>query len=138
MLMGPLLHPDILRALASAGHGSKVLIADSNYPFATHAGPNAELVFLNLSPGKVNVTETLAVVAQTVPIESAEVMLPSDGNEPAIYGEFRAILGASISLETRSREEFYEIARSEDLCLVIATGEHRIYACIILTIGVLI
>lgn len=136
MVKGSLLHPDILRALASGGHGSKVLIADSNYPFSTHAGPNAEIVFLNLAPGKVNVAETLSVVAQNIPIESAEVMLPADSAEPAVYGDFRAILGESVKLVTRSRDEFYEIVRGEDTCLIVATGEQRIYACIILTIGV--
>jgi L-fucose mutarotase/ribose pyranase (RbsD/FucU family) len=30
-----LLHPEILAALAGAGHGSRVLIADGNYPFST-------------------------------------------------------------------------------------------------------
>jgi len=42
-----------------------------------------------------------------------------------------------VEMEKLSREDFYEIARSDDLCLAIATGEQRIYACIILTIGVL-
>ena len=50
MLKNRLLHPDILAALGRAGHGSKVLIADGNYPFSTTLGPNAMLVSLNLSP----------------------------------------------------------------------------------------
>ena len=137
MLKGNLLQPDILRALAAAGHGSKILIADSNYPISTHTGPNADLVFLNLSPGKLNVIEVLKSILAAVPAEAAEVMLPSSGSEPPIFGEFRDALDSGIKLETRSREEFYEVARSDDLCLAIATGEQRIYACIILTIGVL-
>ena len=137
MLKGNLLQPDILRALAAAGHGSQILIADSNYPISTHTGPNADLVFLNLSPGKLNVIEVLKSILAAVPAEAAEVMLPSSGGEPPIFGEFRDALDGEIKLETRSREEFYEVARSDDLCLAIATGEQRIYACIILTIGVL-
>ena len=46
-------------------------------------------------------------------------------------------MGPLIDMQKLSREEFYEVARSEDICLVVATGEQRIYACIILTIGVL-
>lgn len=137
MLKGNLTHPDILRALAAAGHGSKILIADSNYPTSTHTGPNADLVFLNLSPGKLKVTEVLKTVLGAVPVEAVEVMLPADGLEPAIFKEFRTMIGPLIELEKRSREEFYEFARSEDVCLAVATGEQRIYACIILTIGVL-
>ena len=48
MLKTPLIHPDILRALGRAGHGSQILIADGNYPAGTTLGPNAELVSLNL------------------------------------------------------------------------------------------
>ena len=47
MLKTKLIHPDILRSLADAGHGSKVLIADGNYPFTTATNPVADLVFLN-------------------------------------------------------------------------------------------
>jgi L-fucose mutarotase len=56
MLKSRLLHPEILEALGRAGHSSKILIADGNYPFATQLGPGARLVSLNLSPGLVNAT----------------------------------------------------------------------------------
>ena len=46
MLNTPLVHPDILRILAQAGHHSKVLIADGNYPALNKRGPRAELVSL--------------------------------------------------------------------------------------------
>ena len=41
MLKTPILHPQILNALGRAGHSSKILIADGNYPFHTKRGPNA-------------------------------------------------------------------------------------------------
>jgi len=41
-----LTHPEILAALASAGHGSTVLLADGHYPAATAAGPHAITVAL--------------------------------------------------------------------------------------------
>ena len=41
MLKYRLTHPEILAALAGAGHGSQVLIADGNYPFSTGANPAA-------------------------------------------------------------------------------------------------
>jgi L-fucose mutarotase len=37
MLRGSLTHPQILNALGQAGHGTKVLLADGNYPFSTGA-----------------------------------------------------------------------------------------------------
>jgi len=39
MLKTRLLHPEILQALGSSGHGGQVLIADGNYPFSTGAAP---------------------------------------------------------------------------------------------------
>ncbi|WP_318783043.1 RbsD/FucU domain-containing protein [Cellulosimicrobium sp. SH8] len=35
MLRYPLLHPGLIGALAGAGHGSRVLLADANYPHST-------------------------------------------------------------------------------------------------------
>jgi L-fucose mutarotase len=136
MLKTRLLHPEILRALGGAGHGAKVLIADGNYPFGTGSGPEATRVHLNLAPGLVDAVEVLEVLATAIPIEAAEVMTPAEGAEPAIFAEFRAVLGAAIPLSPLGRFEFYEAARRRDTTLVIATGEQRIYANLLLTIGV--
>lgn len=136
MLKSRLLHPEILSALASNGHGSKVLIADSNYPFVTHSGPNADVVFLNLAPGLLSATDVLSVLADTIPIEAAEVMVPESGPEPSIFAEFRSILGAEIKLQPMGRFEFYEAAMGGEVCLAIATGEQRIFSNVLLTIGV--
>ncbi len=81
MLKGKLLHPEILGALAGAGHGSKVLITDGNFPHSTKAGSQAQLVYLNLAPGKVLVTEVLQSILTVIPVESFEVMQPADGKD---------------------------------------------------------
>lgn len=41
MLKTRLLHPQILEALAEAGHGSRILIADSNFPMLTGSAASA-------------------------------------------------------------------------------------------------
>jgi L-fucose mutarotase len=135
MLKTQLLHPEILHALGGAGHGSKVLIADGNYPFGTGGHPNAARVYLNLAPGLLKVTDILRVLAEAIPIETAEVMLPAEGPEPPILAEFREIL-QPLDLKPLGRFEFYDAVRQRDTALVIATGEQRIYANILLTIGV--
>jgi len=135
MLKQRLIHPEILDALASAGHGSKILIADGNYPGSTRIGENADLVFLNLAPGKLAVTEVLDILATAVPIEDAAVMVPDEGPEPTIFQEFRSIL-PDTPLTQYDRYSFYEEAEGPDTCLQIMTGEQRIYANILLTIGV--
>ncbi|MEO8285983.1 MAG: RbsD/FucU family protein [Chloroflexota bacterium] len=135
MLRGKLIHPEILEALGRAGHGSKILIADGNYPFATAAAPRARQVFLNLSPGMVKVTDVLRALVEAVPIEAAAVMKPP-GETPPIFAEFSEILPAEVALDPMERFAFYDAARDDNLALLIATGEERVYANILLTIGV--
>lgn len=138
MLYGPMTHPPLLRALAGAGHGSKILIADSNYPHETLANPRSTVVFLNLAPGLINATDVLDVITQTVPIEAAAIMVPAPEAgevEIPIHDEFRAAL-PELELEEISRWDYYDAAKADDVAVVIATGEARIYANILLTIGV--
>ncbi|HZQ09374.1 MAG TPA: RbsD/FucU family protein [Anaerolineae bacterium] len=137
MLKYQLLHPEILQALGEAGHGAKILIADGNYPLVTRSNPNAHHVYLNLAPGLVTVTDVLKVLVEAVPIESAQVMGPDTNEEPSIYQDLREILPKSLMLERLGRFEFYDAARAYDIALAIATGEQRIYANILLTIGVI-
>ena len=134
MLKTTLLQPEILEALGSAGHGAKVLIADGNFPFSTRGRPAAKHVYLNLAPGMLTATDVLKVLVTAIPIEAAEVMQPPTG-EPSIFAEFRQIL-AGLDLKPLSRFEFYDAASANDVALVIATGEQRIYANLLLTIGV--
>ena len=135
MLKTALLHPEILHALGSAGHGSRVLISDGNYPHTTGSYSGAAKVFLNLAPGLLTATDVLRVVAQAIPIEAAHVMATADGSEPPIWNEFREILPHN-PLELIERFAFYETASQSNVALVIATGEQRIYANVLLTIGV--
>ena len=136
MLKTKLLHPEILRVLGSSGHFSQVLIADGNYPCSTTAGPNAQLVYLNLAPGLLTATDVLRAVASAIPIETAYVMRTADGSTPPVFAEFQTILGATPGLKPLERFAFYEAAGDPAVCLVIATGEQRVYANILLTIGV--
>ena len=136
MLKTKLLHPEILAALAGNGHGARVLIADSNFPFSTCPPPTAKKVFLNFAPGLLVITDVLSVLKEFIPIETAMVMVPPDGSIQAIHSEFEEILGPEISLKVLKRFEFYEEVKSSDTCLVIATGEGRRFANILLVIGV--
>lgn len=135
MLTTQLLHPEMLDALARSGHGGKVLIGDGNYPFGTGSNPAAPKVYLNLAPGVVDATTVLAAIASAIPVESAEVMGPDDGSEPPIFAEFRTLL-PGVELARMGRFAFYDAARGQDVALVVATAERRIYANILLTIGV--
>jgi L-fucose mutarotase len=63
-------------------------------------------------------------------------MMPPEGPEPDIFADFRRLLPGGVPLEKKWRLNFYEEAKSPDTALVIATGEQRIYANILLVIGV--
>jgi L-fucose mutarotase len=137
MLRFPLLHPPLLAALAACGHGGQVLIADANYSHRTNIAPRAELIHLNLRPGLVTVDQVLEPVLAAVPVEAAHVMLPGDGAEPAVFAAYRELLGPGVPLQGLDRFAFYAACREPALAVCVATGDVRLYANILLTVGYL-
>ena len=145
MLKHQLIHPEINAILGRAGHHSKVLIADGNYPAATTLGPNAQLVSLNLAPGIVTCSQVLQALATAIPIESANTMgIPDDDpyaleGDPVVWGDYRRILGeegVDVQLEPIQKWDFYEAVASRDLVLTIQTADQALWANLLLTIGV--
>lgn len=132
MLTSKCINPPIMAALARCGHGSKVLIADGNYPLEQMTECE-DLVYLGLTSGTPTVTEVLEVLHGVVEFEKAEVMTPGEGPEPEIFEDFRKELGFDV--ETLGRYEFYDACKEEDVLLAISTGEKRLFANILLTIG---
>ena len=138
MLYGPMTHPQFLRALAAAGHGSKILLADANYPHTTGVNERCELISLNLAPGMLDVLQVLDVLKRTIPIEKAEIMTPAPGVEVPeipIHDDFKAML-PDTEFGELSRFDFYDAARTEDVGIVVATGEQRLYGNLLITVGV--
>jgi L-fucose mutarotase len=139
MLKTKLAHPQILYALGKAGHGSRVLLADGDYPVSTTAGMNAEIVHLNLCAGIVNCTQILEALLPTILVEAAAVMdVPQGQAEPQIWATYRRLLsenGYPSELEKIERFAFYEETAGDNTALVIQTGETREYANLLLTIG---
>jgi L-fucose mutarotase len=146
MLKIPVLHPEILSALGSAGHLAKVLITDGNYPHSTRPNPRARVVWANFIPGIVDAVTALKIVARLVPIEVVDVMQPERSGayamttDPPIWASFRKVLAEESDFRGElgqwQKPEFNQRACGDDLCLVIATAETQIYANILITIGV--
>ena len=132
MLTTKCIHPGLMKALSLCGHGSKVLIADGNYPLAEKSG-NAEKIYLGLTPGLPTVTQVLEAIHSVVEVEKAEVMFPGDGSRPEIFDEFEKELG--LPLEGVGRFEYYDLCCEPDVVLAISTGEKRVFSNILLTIG---
>ena len=145
MLTSTLIHPEISAIVARAGHSSKILIADGNYPASSAIGPGAELVSLNLAPGLVTVSQVLRVLLTAVPIEAVNTMgMPEDDpyrlpEDPPVWNEYRQILAdanSEIELQPIQRWDFYDAVASRDHVLTIQTGDQALWANLLLTVGV--
>jgi L-fucose mutarotase len=97
MLRYRLTHPQILAALAAAGHGSQVLIADGHYPVST-ADHQATRVFLNLESGRPTVPEVLAVLIDAIPLEAATTMQPPAEGPQEILSELDQLLPPDVKV----------------------------------------
>jgi L-fucose mutarotase len=131
----PVVHPALLAALARAGHGSTILIADGNYPHVTGARPEAERIYLNFAAGQLTVLQVLTGICQIVPIERARVMAPGTELDTPLFAEYHRLLGRELDLIERFA--FYDAARANDTAVVIATADQQHYANVLLTVGAL-
>lgn len=137
-----MIHPELLGALARAGHGGKILITDANYPSSSGTSPAAEIIYLNLAPGLLTVSQILEPLLATIPVEEAAIMVPAadatgierPANIPA-HDEYRSIM-ATIPFVEVPRFDFYDAARSDDVSVVIVSADQRLYANLLLTVGV--
>jgi L-fucose mutarotase len=141
MLKGidPLLHPDLLHALASMGHGDEIVIADANFPAAAVA---RRLIRLD----GIDAPEALRAVLTVLPldefVDSPAAVMTVVGNPRRVPEAVRAfqpildgVMGRPVAIERLDRFAFYERARSA--FAVLATGDTRKYANIILAKGVI-
>lgn len=145
LLHSQLIHPEINGILGAAGHHSKVLIADGNYPASNTLGPNAKLVSLNLAPGLVTVSQVLKTLLTAIPVEGASTMgIPADDpyaaqGDPPVWAEYRQLIeesGQKVELGSISKWDFYDAVASRDHVLTIQTGDQALWANLLLTIGV--
>ena len=134
MLKSGCIHPQIMAALALCGHGDRILIADGNYPLAQKSG-DAQKVYLGLTAGQPTVTDVLAAIRKEINIEAITVMDPGDGSEPDIFSEFRDML-PGVPMSKLGRYPYYDACCESGVRLAISTGEKRVYANILLTVGV--
>ncbi|MGZ4660430.1 MAG: RbsD/FucU family protein [Arthrobacter sp.] len=138
MITARLTHPEMIAALAAAGHGSTVLLTDGHYPAKTAVGPNTRTVHLNLTAGTPTVPEVLSVVLDTIPVEQATLISPSaDALPSAVQEEILQLLPDPVPIACVGRHDFYALARNPDLALCVVTGDNRRFANVLLTIGVL-
>jgi L-fucose mutarotase len=145
MLKHQLIHPKINEVIGRAGHHSRILIADGNYPAWSKKGPNAEVVSLNLMPGVVSCTQVLQAVLSAVPIEEVNTMMYETTGpyalheDPPVWAEYRKVIetaGLALKLEPIDKWPFYEAVATPDHVLTIQTGDQQRFANVLLSIGV--
>jgi L-fucose mutarotase len=145
MLKHRLIHPRINEVLGRAGHHSKVLVADGNYPASSTLGPRAELVCLNLSPGIVTCTQVLEALLSAIPVERANTMMYEKtgpyalSEDPPVWAQYRKAMkeaGLKLELEPIEKWDFYQAVNTGDHVLTIQTADQQRFANLLLTIGV--
>ncbi|WP_043360109.1 RbsD/FucU family protein [Belnapia sp. F-4-1] len=138
MLLGldPLLTPDLLHALASAGHGDRIAIVDANFPAAANA---RRLIRL---PGTDSAVALRAILS-VLPVDDFEpdpaLVMEVVGDPsamPEAVTDFTRLLRGVAAGPPRAvpRHDFYALAR--EAFAVVATGERRLYGNILVTKGV--
>jgi L-fucose mutarotase len=131
--------PELLKILMEMGHGDELVIADGNFPAASHA---QRLVRLDGH----GVPEVLDAVLSLIPLDQyvdkpAAVMgvVPGDPVIPVIWKQFDMLTekheGKPIKIEELGRFAFYE--RAKQAYAIVATSERAQYANIIVKKGVL-
>ncbi|WP_207483919.1 RbsD/FucU family protein [Arenibaculum pallidiluteum] len=140
MLRGvhPLLGPDLLHALRSMGHGDEIVIADGNFP-AAFLGPRV------VRADGLTATAVAEAILTHMPLDTfaPEAALRMEvvgdpGSVPEVCRAFETLiarLAGPFPLAALERFAFYERARRA--AVIVATGEPRIYANLILKKGVL-
>ncbi|EOG8083892.1 RbsD/FucU family protein [Citrobacter sp. CK184] len=135
MIKSDIIHPDLLQALAQCGHKANILIADANYSFLTNSSPQARIIWLNFSPGLIGSVMILEKILGYINAEKATLMTSPAEFDNTIEREYRGLLSEMTELSHVERNAFYALAKSSDTLLVIASGETRRFANILLTVG---
>ena len=137
--LDPLLGPELLAVLRGMGHGDDIALVDANFPAAALA---RRLVRLD----GVDLPRALASVLSVLPLddfvpEPAWRMQVVGGGEPdlPIFAEVARALADGAGKETRlgTLERFAFYARAREAYAIVATGERRLYGCVLLRKGVL-
>jgi L-fucose mutarotase len=140
MLKGihPLLHADLLHALAAMGHGDELAIVDANFPAASVA---RRLIHASGASAPEALDAILTVFPLDAFLRPAALTMQAVGNAGAVpdpVQDFGAVLArhgrSAIDLGSLEREAFY--ARSRNAYAIVRTGDLRAYGNILLVKGV--
>ncbi len=135
-----LLSPELLKTLMEMGHGDEIVLADANFPAASHAQrlvrcdghgiPELLDAILGLFPLDPYVEKPVALMQ----------VVPGDPAETPIWETYEAIVRKRTELQAPfdevERFAFYD--RAKKAYAIVATGEQALYANVILKKGVIV
>ncbi|MBO0662861.1 ribose ABC transporter [Jiella sp. MQZ9-1] len=131
----PILTGDLLAILRDMGHGDEIVISDRNFPSTAIA---TRLVRM---PG-LDADRVVQAIVSVMPLDEfvpkPAIAMASPDGRPAIRDAFDAALtqghGGAVEVEEIERFAFYD--RAKTAFAVVATGESRLYANLILKKGI--
>ncbi|UPK46134.1 RbsD/FucU family protein [Paenibacillus pabuli] len=134
-----ILPPELLKLMSEMGHGDELVLADGNFPAASHA---QRLIRCD----GLGTVELLDAILSLYPLDTyaerpAAVMQVVKGDQvvPIIWEDYRRLIleheGIADPFDHEERFDFYE--RASRAYAIIATGERAQYANLILKKGVI-
>ncbi|ANE48526.1 fucose isomerase [Paenibacillus swuensis] len=140
MLKGipPIISPDLIKILMEMGHGDEIVLADCNFPAASHTSrvvrcdghglPDLLKAVLSLMPLDTYTDSPIALMS----------VVPGDLAETTIWHKYRCIIDQETTspIDYLERYAFYE--RAKKAYAIVATGERALYANIILKKGIFV
>ncbi|KRG15445.1 RbsD/FucU family protein [Lederbergia galactosidilytica] len=132
-----IISPDLMKVLLEMGHGDEIVLADGNFPSASHA---RQLIRCDGH----GIPKLLEAILKFLPLDTYVEkpvtfmgVVPGDPIKPTIWNDYEKIILAKhgpMSFHYVQRFEFYEQAKKA--YAIVATGEGAQYANIILKKGV--
>ncbi len=136
--LDPVLSPDLLHILAAMGHGDELAIVDANFPATALARRLVRLDGIE-APRALEAVLSLLPLDDFVDAPLAVMRDPDAKEDPPVLAAFRrtarAAEGREIAFEALDRFAFYD--RTRTAFAVLATGEQRLYGCILAKKGVI-
>lgn len=128
--------PDLLKIICEMGHGDEIVLADANFPSASMA---QRLVRAD----GIEIPKLLSGILELFPLDQYDsrnfiLMEKCEGDEAdvSVWSEYKNILNKycpETQMSFMERFDYYE--RAKNAYAVVATGERRQYANIILKKG---
>lgn len=135
-----IISPDLMKVLMEMGHGDEIVLADGNFPAASHAKNLIRCDGHSISLLLEAILEFLPVDTYVEkPIQVMDIV-PGDNVQPTIWKEYEQIIQRKTNdvfqFEYVERFTFYN--RAKQAYAIVATSDRAQYANIIIKKGVLI